>query len=182
LLPLIGWAATGAIFFVKPGYAGAYEALPVRTYPLETRLAVDPDPAWLEVRYIKTILGEHLLARTTEGWQHLDPQNLRPKRAPDDRELRFLITDAFSINPARYGRIVSVADNVATTDTGVRVTLTWNRLALAQRGKDTDRIDAFYRVHYLQWTGVATLDKILGGLGLALVVALSLLGARLLLR
>ena len=29
LLPLLGWAATGAIFFIKPGYAGAYEQLAI---------------------------------------------------------------------------------------------------------------------------------------------------------
>jgi hypothetical protein len=61
----------------------------------------------------------------------------------------------------------------------VRVTIDWNRLALAQRGADTDRIDFFYKIHYLQWTGVAALDKALGGLGITLVLILSALGARL---
>ncbi len=67
----------------------------------------------------------------------------------------------------------------ARTTTGVEVTLDWNRLALQQRGRDTDRIDALYRVHYLQWTGVDALDKVLGLLGLVLLVALAYLGARL---
>ena len=188
LLPLLAWAITGAIFFLKPGYAGAYESLPVKTYPLASGLAVQPDPAWLEVRVVKTILGEHLLARTAEGWQQIDlrngtgPGNLQVRPAPSDQQLRVLLVDAFSINPARYGQIVSVESNTATTDTGVQVTLDWNRLTLAQRGKDTDRIDFFYRLHYLQWTGVAALDKVLGAAGITLVVALSLLGARLFFR
>jgi len=179
LLPLIGWAVTGAIFFLKPGYGGAYESLPVKTYPLTSRIALQTDPAWLEIRVVKTILGEHLLARTSAGWQQLDPRSLQPKPAPSEDELRALLADAFAINPARYGQIATVEGNTTTTDTGIRVTLDWNRLALSQRGKDTDRIDFFYRIHYLQWTGVAALDKALGALGIALVLILSLLGARL---
>jgi hypothetical protein len=50
---------------------------------------------------------------------------------------------------------------------------------LSQRGRDTDRIDALYRIHYLQWTGSQAMDKVLGFLGLSLVVALTGLGARL---
>jgi hypothetical protein len=179
LLPLIGWAVTGAIFFLKPGYGGAYESLPVKTYPLANRIALQTDPAWLEIRVVKTILGEHLLARTSAGWQQLDPHSLQPKPAPSEDELRALLADAFAINPARYGQIATVEGNTITTDTGILVTLDWNRLALSQRGKDTDRIDFFYRIHYLQWTGLAALDKALGALGIALVLILSLLGARL---
>ena len=43
LLPLIGWAVTGAVFFLKPGYAGAYETLPVKSYPFETEIKLTPD-------------------------------------------------------------------------------------------------------------------------------------------
>lgn len=76
-------------------------------------------------------------------------------------------------------RVASIEGNNITTDTGVRVELDWNRLALTQSGKDTDRLDALYKIHYLQWTGVKGLDKVLGALGILLVLALSLLGARL---
>ncbi|MEK6285559.1 MAG: PepSY domain-containing protein [Acidobacteriota bacterium] len=179
LLPLIGWAVTGAFFFLKPGYAGAYESLQVKTYPLEGPIAFDPDMSWLEVRVEKTILGEHLLARTSQGWLHLDPRSLQGKPEPSADEIRALLTDAFSANPARYGRVANVEAKVITTDTGVRVEMDWNRLALTQQGKDTNRIDAIYRIHYLQWTGVATVDKVLGALGILLLLALSALGARL---
>jgi hypothetical protein len=182
LLPLAAWAVTGAIFFIKPGYGAAYDALAIKTYPLGTPVALETDPAWLEVRYLKTILGEHLLARTSGGWQHLDVNTRKPKPMPDEVSLRTLLTDAFSANPARYGAIVSVDGAVATTDTGARVTLAWNRLALSQRGKDTDRIDGIYKIHYLQWTGVPAIDQILGGVGLLSVLLLSALGLRLFLR
>ncbi len=179
LLPLIGWAITGSIFFLKPGYADAYDTPQIKTYPLETKVALEPSPSWLEFRYVKTILGEHLLARTSQGWQHLDPHSLQPRQAPTTDEIRTLIADALAANPSRYGHIASIEGNTATTDTNVRVTIDWNRLALAQRGADTDRIDFFYKIHYLQWTGVAALDKALGALGIALVLILSALGARL---
>jgi hypothetical protein len=137
------------------------------------------DPSWLEVRLVKTILGDHLLARTSNGWLHLDPRSLQPKLEPTTDEVRALVTDAFSANPARYGRISGIEGSTITTDTGVRIELDWARLALTQRGKDTDRIDLLYKIHYLQWTGVNSLDKVLGALGIILVLVLSALGARL---
>jgi hypothetical protein len=177
LLPFIGWAVTGAIFFLKPGYAGAYELLQVKTYGLESTRAIQPDASWLEVRCLKTTLGEHLLVRTADGWQHLDAQTRKPRPAPDEEQMRRLISDAFSANPARYGQILSVNGNRVTTDTGVEVKLNWESMALVQRGKDTDRINFFYKIHYLQWTGIESLDKILGGTGIAFILLLSLLGA-----
>lgn len=179
LLPLTGWAITGAVFFWKPGYADAYELLQVKTYPLEPNIALQADPPWLEVRFVKTILGEHLLARTSNGWLHLDPRSLQPKPEPSTDEVRALVTDAVLANPARYGQISGIEGSTITTDTGVRIELDWTRLALTQRGKDTDRIDLLYKIHYLQWTGVKSLDKVLGALGIILVLALSGLGARL---
>ena len=155
LLPLSGWAVTGAFFFLKPGYADAYEPLQVKTYPLEPNIALQADPSWLEVRLVKTILGEHLLARTATGWFHLDPRTLQSRPEPSIDDISALVTDALSANPERYGRIASIEGANITTSTGARVELDWNRLALTQRGKDTDRIDLLYRIHYLQWTGVS---------------------------
>jgi len=68
------------------------------------------------------------------------------------------------------------------TSTGATVTFDWNRLSVSQRSRDTDRIGWFYKVHYLQWTGIAAVDRVLGLTGLTLIVVLSVLGARLLLR
>ena len=177
LLPFFAWAITGFIFFLKPGYAGAYEILRPKTYPLDQAVSISPKSDWLEYRYFRTILGDHLLARTGTGWQHLNPTNGQPRVGPTQREIELLLKDAFTANPLRYGDISSVSDNTAKTNTGVEVTLDWANLSLNQRGKDTDRIDLLYRVHYLQWTGVKSLDKVLGLLGLTLVMVLSVLGA-----
>lgn len=179
LLPFAGWAVTGIVFFTKPGYGAAYDALAVKTYPLERPLTVQPDPAWREVRYLRTILGPHLIVRTASGWVQLNPETLQPSAPPAPDDVRRLIADAFSANPDRYGRIVRLDGAVATTDTGAVITFDWNRLGLQQRGRDTDRIDLLYRVHYLQWTGQKTIDKVLGLAGLTLLIALTALGARL---
>jgi hypothetical protein len=182
LLPLIGWAVTGAVFFLKPGYAGAFETLQVKSYPLEAEIKVTPDPAWLEVRFVKTILGEHVLARTSRGWLHYDPRGLQLRSEPSPDEVRALVNDAISINPARYGAIASVESSNVITDKGIRIDLDWGRLALSQRGRDTDRIDALYKIHYLQWTGLKSVDQVLGAIGILLVVSLSALGASLFFR
>lgn len=180
LAPFIGWAITGLIFSLKPGYGGAYETLQPRLYPLESGVAVKADPRWLEFRCIKTILGVHLLVRTAEGWSQLDSSSLLPRNPPEENEIRLLVEDAISSNAARYGQVNRVDGNQVVTDTGVRVTVDWDRLSFQQRGPDTDRIDNLYRIHYLQWTGVSAIDKVLGLFGIMLVLALSALGARLL--
>jgi hypothetical protein len=179
LLPFAGWAITGIVFFTKPGYGAAYDALAVKTYPLERPLIVQPDPAWREVRYLRTILGPHLIVRAAGGWAQLHPVTLQPSAPPAPEDVKRLIADALTANPVRYGRITALTGSVATTDTGATITFDWNRLALQQRGRDTDRIDLLYQVHYLQWTGQKTVDKVLGLGGLLLLIALTGLGARL---
>ena len=105
LLPFVGWAITGALFFIKPGYSGAYETLIVKTYPLDMPVTLPSNPAWLEARYLKTVLGEHLLVRTASGWTHLDPKTLEGKPAPSEADVRALLGEAFTANPERYGHI-----------------------------------------------------------------------------
>ncbi len=186
VLPMVGWAVTGFIFFVKPGYGGAYEALAVKTYPLEGATSIGlgletqaAREAWLEYRVFRTILGDHLLVRTSNGWQQLNPRTLQPIAAPSEDEVRRLVTDAFAANPQRYGNITRVDGVVISTDTGVEVTVDWNRVSLQQHGRDTDRIDRLYKIHYLQWTGVTELDRVLGFVGLSLVLVLTAFGVRL---
>jgi len=167
------------VFFIKPGYSGAYEMLTVRTYPLTTALNIIAKPDWLEVRCVRTILGDHVLARTRSGWTHLDGSSLEPRQPPTSEQVRELLNDAFTANPQRYGKVARVEGTTAITDTGVTITMDWSRLSLSQKGSDTDRIDALYRIHYLQWTGFRSLDKVLGFTGIVLVMILAALGLRL---
>jgi len=177
LIPFVCWALTGLVFFIKPGYAGAYEVLTPKLYPLNNQLHVSEEPNWLEVRYLRTILGDHVLVRTESGWMTLNPDDKRPRRAATEEETRKLVQDAISVNPNRYGHVVLVNGDTVTTDTGVAVTIDWNRMSLQQTGKDTKRIDSLYRIHYLQWTGVKSIDRIVGFVGITLVLVLTGLGA-----
>jgi uncharacterized iron-regulated membrane protein len=179
LIPFVGWAITALVFFIKPGYTGAYEVLTPRFYPINNQVLITENPNWLEVRYLRTILGDHLLVRTDSGWTNLNPNDKRPRSAATDDETRRLVQDAFSTNPKRYGQIVSVNGNTVTTDTGVVVTIDWDRMSLQQTGSDTKWIDSLYRIHYLQWTGVRSIDRVIGLTGITLVLILTGLGARL---
>jgi len=83
------------------------------------------------------------------------------------------------MNPKRYGQIVSVNGKTVTTDTGIVVTIDWDRMSLQQTGSDTKWIDSLYRIHYLQWTGVRSIDRVVGLTGIALILILTALGASL---
>ena len=179
VLPMLAWTITGLIFFIKPGYQGAYEQLSIKTYPLSSALAVHPKQEWQEVRLIHSILGEHLLVKLNNKTVHLDPVTLALKPMPSEQELKILLRDAFSNNSERYGDILRVNGLSAKTTTGVEVKLDWANLRLSQSGQDTQLINQLYKIHYLQWTGHKTVDQFLGVLGLILLILLMFLGVRL---
>jgi len=186
LLPICGWAVTGFMFFIKPGYKAAYSPLRVHEYPLDQASIAQPQPGWLELRALRTVLGDHLLVRSESGWAHLDPATLKPRDLPDEASIHRLLTDAIASDKARYGEVSSIVRHEerapsasAETTTGVVIDLDWTTLALSQSGRDTRRIDVLYRVHYLQWTGVSLLDRALGVVGLVSLLALAMLGLRL---
>lgn len=181
VLPFLAWASTGIVFFIKPGYGDAYASLKIKTYPMEP-VTITPDPQWRSMRVMRTILGDHLLADTADGPAHLDANTGELWEKPDDQIVRTLIDDAVQADPERYGAIQSVEEGVAHTDTGVRITLNWNQLSLYQYGEDTQTIDWLYRVHYLQWTGQKSLDRVLGMLGLALLILMTFSGVKLLIK
>jgi hypothetical protein len=186
LLPLCGWAVTGFVFFVKPGYDAAYGGLHVREYPLEGSAIPAAEPGWLEARALRTVLGDELLVLGSGGWEHLDPASAHGRPLPDEAAIRRLVEDAIRDERPRYGQVAVVDRHEADppgasirTTTGVTIDLDWATLALRQTGRDTRRIDLLYRIHYLQWTGVGFLDRALGVVGLTALVILAALGVRL---
>ena len=181
LTPLLAWCLTGLVFLIQPGYGAAYEALPVRSYPLSQVLTINPQEDWLEYKVLRTIIGTHLLVRSETGWNNLNAITLAPFEA-DAQQRRALINDAIALKGERYGQLLPSDDTPYHTSTGARISLQWNTLSLQQNGKDTRWIDRMYRVHYLQWTGIRLLDKVLGVFGLLLLIAISVTGVRLLLR
>ena len=179
LLPLLGWALTGLVFFIKPGYSDAYQPLVIKTYPIDTSWTIDTAQQWQDLRLVKTILGTHLLVTTDDNTKHLNPYTLQVKTLPSSDQLTLLIEDAIAVNQDRYGSVTAVKDSVATTDTAVTITLDWKTLKLTQRGQDTELIDLIYKIHYLQWTPYAAINQVLGFAGLFLLMALTVLGAML---
>ncbi len=183
LAPLCVWAVTGGIFLVKPGYQQAYQKLSIRTYATassSSHKTRQPMPeSWQQFRRLNTILGEHRLVQLNDQWQQI-ALNSDHLRVASESDVRALMEDAFRIDPVRYGKIVQVDGLQALTDTDVVVVLDWNRMTLTQRGKDTRLIKSLYRMHYLQWSGQDQLDRVLGFLGLMLLIALTVFGVRLL--
>lgn len=162
LLPLCGWVATATVFLLKPGYGAAYGFLDIKKEGEERRF--------------RSVLGEHVLVKRESGWTQRDP-------LPDDAALRRLIEDAIASNPERYGTIATFerteAGAKAETSTGAAIELDWPTMSLSQQGKDTRLLDTLYKVHYLQWTGIPALDRVVGAIGLATLLVLTALGARL---
>ena len=117
--------------------------------------------------------------RSANGWRHLRASTGELWIEPGEAALRPLIEAAIAADRARYGSLVRrEASGAWRTTTGARVTLDWTTLSLAQRGRDTAAIDFAYRVHYLQWTGVESVDRGLGIAGISGVALLAALGLR----
>ncbi len=182
VLPMLGWTITGIIFFIKPGYQGAYEQLSIKTYPLNESIALQPKRDWKEMKLVSTILGDHLLVKSNNKTEHLDPNSLLLKPAPSEAEFKALLLDAFTGNSERYGDVINLDGLSAQTNTGVEIKLDWNNLRLSQKGQDTQLINLLYKVHYLQWTSHKGVDQVLGVLGLILLILLTILGVRLYLK
>jgi hypothetical protein len=179
LLPFISWSLTAVFFLVRPRYEQAYENLAVRQYPMQAQPAFLPGHDWLEYRYFNSILGEHLLVKTGEGWRNLDPDTLLEVPEPGPADLKRLVEDAFAANPQRYGHVAALDPELITTDTGVRITWNWDSMSLDQEGRDTRAIARVYDIHYLEWTGIYWLDKVLGLSGLFLLIYMTWSGMKL---
>ena len=172
LLPLVAWCATGAVFLVKPGYQGAYEMISPKLYEIEENISIQPQDDWLDARLLRTVLGYHLLVKTPQESLHLDPISGKVRALPSDKEIAQLLRDAVSANNARYGEILEGEGSSYSTSTGVSLTLDWQNLRISQYGRDTWLIDTLYKVHYLQWLGNSSANKVLGVLGLVLLLLL----------
>lgn len=178
LLPFIAWSTTAVFFLVRPAYEQAYEQLLVRQLPMTEPVALHAAPEWQEMRVFRTVLGDHLLVREDGRWQHLNALTMEPWGLPDDAALTRLLEDAFVANKARYGRVTNLQNNMAVTNTGVRITINWDTLSLSQSGLDTEVINKIYDIHYLRWTGYRPFDDVFGVFGLMLLMYMTFSGAR----
>ena len=181
LLPFIAWSLTGIFFLVRPAYEQAYSALSPKTYAVD-EINISAQPEWQEMRSLKTVLGLHLLVKQEGRWQQLDPDSYEVRNTPIEADLARFVEDAMSQDILRYGELLSGESAPFRTSTGVTIAVNWDSLSLYQQGVDTRWIDRIYSIHYLQWTGIALLDTVLGVAGLFLLLLMTVTGSAMLLR
>lgn len=181
LLPFIAWSLTGIFFLVRPAYEQAYSVLSPKTYAVD-EINISTQPEWQEMRSLKTVLGLHLLVKQEGRWQQLDPDSYEVRNTPIEADLARFVEDAMSQDILRYGELLSGESDPFRTSTGVTIAVNWDSLSLYQQGVDTRWIDRIYSIHYLQWTGIALLDTVLGVAGLFLLLLMTVTGSAMLLR
>jgi uncharacterized iron-regulated membrane protein len=181
VVPLIVWSVTGLLFHLKPGWSRAYDMLdaerPLETTqvtPLSTVTAMFPDGVQ-RVELFGTAIGPLYRVSTAKGSVLVDATT-GAKRSPlSEADARTLASDAVahSREKAAYGEIAKteVRDDAVrfTFSKGPIVEVGREDARISQHGSDTDRINWLYRIHYLQWTGKKTVDRVLAGVGLALI-------------
>jgi len=177
-VPLLLWGLTGVVFLFKPGYEGAYQKLMPKQYELGDSMRLETSLQWQEVRVLRTVLGYHLLVHQAGQWLQLDTRTLQERALPSESELEELVADAISSDVRRYGAIESIQNGMVITNTGVEITLDWSTMTFRQKGFDTRVIGALYKVHYLQWLGAPTANKVFAAIAIALLLSLSILGLR----
>ncbi|MDG1906076.1 MAG: hypothetical protein P8I38_10675 [Arenicella sp.] len=206
-LPLLVWACTALVFLIKPGYSGAYHQLSVKTYALtaqdmqSVQYLPTSDNSWASLKLLRTKLGLHALKASTQSAyprstddSEQNPPQLHWLYAPSTKtwvptpaisavQSRLLLEDAQTQWPERYGfdgAWLTDRQGVYRTATGVEMQLSWNSLSITQSGSDTQWINRLYRWHYLQWTGIDLVDRLLGIVGLGLLFAMTFVGFKLL--
>jgi hypothetical protein len=193
IAPLAIWTVTGLLFGLKPGWRRAYELLAVER-PGEAidaaTLVVAPGSLGRVERLelFSTALGPVYRVTRDGAVSLVDGRTGQALSPLDAARARALAEDAVARSPHRaaYGgvsdTIVGDREVVVRFAGGPEVTVDRDGGRLAQRGRDTARIDWLYRLHYLQWTGVAVVDRALPVVAIVAVWLLSGMGVWLLLR
>lgn len=183
---LVVWSLTGLLFHLKPGWSRAYDQLTIERRDVSLQLATLQPLASLpggaaRIELFDTALGPLYRLRTAKGTELLDARTGEPRSLTSD-DARLLAADAIrrSSHRASYGDIASirVREDTARIELtgGPTVSLGLRDGRMSQEGADTRRIDWLYRIHYLQWTGNAAVDKVLAVAGLALIWAVMIPG------
>ena len=170
VVPLAVWSITGLVFHLKPGWARAYDQLAIERPTTLHPASLAPPPADVQsLELFDTVLGP--LYRI-DGARLVDARTGQPRVLSPD-EARALAADAVARSAHPYGAAGAVTSDDATVHIaygdGVRVDVSRADARISQRGSDTDRIDWLYRLHYLQWTGNRTLDRVIAVAGLVLI-------------
>ncbi len=184
-VPLICWSVTGLLFHLKPGWARAYEQLSVERDGRLSAAQLAPLPPTLTFDHAElfdTALGP--LYRVHQGavTTLLDAHTARVRSPLGIDDARLLAVDA--VSRSRSAADYGAPDSATVGDDVIHVAFAAGRIvdvgrsdaSVTQHGADTARIDALYRLHYLQWTGIKTIDRILAVAGLGLIWATVVFG------
>lgn len=187
VVPLVVWSITGLLFHLKPGWARAYDMLDAerpepalhaaQLAPLET---IGGDPIQ-HLDVFDTALGPLARVTTAKATALYDVATGKPRSPLSQDDAKLLALDAISRSPHRsdYGEpttITTMPELVRIVFGSTTVEVGRNDARISQRGADTDRIDWMYRIHYLQWTGHKTVDRVLAVVGLLLIWAVLIPG------
>lgn len=175
------WSVTGLLFHLKPGWDRAYDMLSVeRGGPMHPDKLVAPSTAGAEVtglELIDTAIGPLYRVTTSSETRLVDATTGRTRSPLSTEDAHTLVADAIarSAHHDAYGALTNTTTNptsvIYETAGGVTIELDRGGARISQRGRDTDRIDWLYRIHYLQWTGNKTIDRAFAVAGLALIWA-----------
>lgn len=180
LLPFLVWTVTGLLFALKPGWGPAYEYLspwstppkqPVRAMSLASFAATSAAEDAISIELQHSALGPLFKLENAPGSEggtlfdatsgkRLDPLSI------ENAETLVLAGVAKSMDSSRYGSLKSHeakgTDIEFVFSGGPHVTINLHTASLRQSGPDTERINWLYKLHYMQWTGNARLDRIVG--------------------
>lgn len=194
LAPLLVWTATGFLFLIKPGWAGAYEmldAMSAQSLPLANLIAPNDLRTSAEVTRLElgaTVLGPVYRVRMGNETQLFNATSSQVLSPLDEPAVLAVAQDAAAraMSQARYGQAIETTllpnEGVVRFSGGATVRVGRNDLSLSQSGPDTEWINRIYELHYLRWTGVALLDRIAAVAALVGVWVLAAVGLVLLRR
>lgn len=181
VVPLIVWSVTGLLFHLKPGWTRAYDMLDAerpldatQVTPIANVTAQFPDGV-THLELFGTVIGPLYRVSTANGDALVNAATGAKISPLSESDARALASDAIAHSRLKdgYGEIThaDVRDDVVrfTTAKGPIVEVGRTDARISQHGSDTARIDWLYRIHYLQWTGHKTLDRVLAVAGLALI-------------
>jgi hypothetical protein len=175
-VPFVVWTVTGLLFHLKPGWGRAYDLLSERSGgTLELEGLVDAaaaaraagGEAVSRVELFASALGPIYRIDRGGATTLVDARTAAVLSPLAGEAARAVAVDAVARSPhaASYGAaaLVAVGDDEVRVrfSGGAEVRVDRRSARLSQRGADTDRIDWLYRAHYVQWTGVKTLDRVL---------------------
>lgn len=170
--PLVVWSITGLLFHLKPGWKRAYDMVSIeRPLADQNVAAVQSLPRFKKLELFGTALGPMY---RLDGSSLIDAQTLRPRSPLSIEDAKTLAQDAVaqSSQHAGYGALIDAKSDESTVHVqfeSAMVDVDRASGSLYQHGADTARIDWLYRIHYLKWTNIPSVDRVVAVIGLALI-------------